>query len=51
MLNVQEYKAKHQLRTYWNQYAKEKQYEFVDVDIYCIYFLGILIYKKITLPK
>ena len=51
MIKVIKYKAEHQLRTNWNKYAKDKQYSYAICDCFCVYFMGILVYKRIDAPK
>lgn len=51
MIRTVTYNGKHQLRTYWNKYAGTEQYSWRECNIYCIYFWGILIYKKVICTK
>lgn len=48
MITVVIYQANHQLRIKWNKFAKDKQYAFAQCNLYCVYFMGILIYKRVT---
>lgn len=51
MIEIRKFKTKHQFKTNWNKFAKMEQFDYLIADCYCVYFFGILIYKKLEVPK
>jgi len=48
MITIKKHRSKHQIISYWNKYAKGEQFSWIECDVFLIYFLGMLIFKRVS---